>query len=558
MKMKGGDAFVKLLKAFGVSHVFGIPGDSLGFYDALFREDSIRHVLVRHEQAAAHMADAFARVSGRVGVCDASSGPGVTNLVTGLATAYADSVPVLAVATTSPTKIRNRDNFQELDQPALLQTVTKAVIQIDQPERIPDLVKRAFRIATTGRPGPVVLNVPLDVFLRSAEYGDDDFLCSPEFGRYPALRVRAEAKEANIVLDALRKAHKPVIWCGGGVITSGASAEVEAFAELTGIPVTTTYMGKGAIAETHLLSLGPAGQLGRPVTNQYLADVDFVLAIGSRFTNVDTANWTIPKRGTPLIQIDIDPVEIGKNYDVVHSVWSDAKLFLQDLIVAAKETKWDGPRADGAVSALRKSWLATSGVESPQSAPVNDEPVHPLQAMRALREAMGPDDTLICDSGFNQIWGGQYFEVERKGRYYVGPRGMGTMGFAFPAAIGAKLACPERRFVALAGDGGFMMLLHELETSIRMKTPVVVCVLNNGNLEYCRQAQIGLMGGRLLSTDFTDTNFAEIAKAFGARGVRVTRSAELCGVIREALEAPVTTVVEIVTPQSAKPDGVAF
>ena len=558
MKLKGGDAFVQLLKAFGVSHIFGIPGDSLGLYDALVRDGGIQHVLVRHEQAAAHMADAFARVSGRVGVCDASSGPGVTNLVTGLATAYADSVPVLAVATTSPTKIRNRNNFQELDQPALLHTVTKAVIEIDRPERIPDLVKRAFRIATTGRPGPVVLNVPLDVFLRSAEYGESDLLCDTVFGRYPALRVRAEAKEAGVVLDALRKARKPVIWCGGGVIISGASAEVEAFAELTGIPVATTYMGKGAIPETHTLSLGPAGQLGRPPTNEYLAGVDFVLAIGTRFTNVDTANWTVPKPGTPMIQIDIDPIELGKNYDVVHAVWSDAKLFLQDLIAAAQKMKWEGARADAAVGALRTSWLATSGIESPQSSPNNEEPVHPLQAIRALREAMRPDDTLICDSGFNQIWGGQYFELQRPGRHYVGPRGMGTMGFAFPAAIGAKLACPDRRFVALAGDGGFMMLVHELETSIRMKTPVVVCVLNNGNLEYCRQAQIGLMGGRLLSTEFTDTNFAEIAKAFGARGVRVTRSTELRGVIRAALESPVTTVVEIITPQSAKPDGVAF
>jgi acetolactate synthase-1/2/3 large subunit len=558
MKMKGGDAVVKLLKAFGVSHVFGIPGDSLGLYDAVFREDTIRHVLVRHEQAAAHMADAFARVSGRIGVCDASSGPGVTNLVTGLATAYADSVPVLAIATTSPNKIRNRNNFQELDQPTLLQAVTKAVIEIDMPERIPDLVKRAFRIATTGRPGPVALNVPMDVFLRSAEYTDSDFVCNPEFGRYPALRIRAEAKEAAIVLDALRKARKPVIWCGGGVITSGASAEVEAFAELTGIPVTTTYMGKGAIPETHTLSLGPAGQLGRPVTNQYLADVDFVLAIGSRFTNVDTAGWTVPKRGTPMIQVDIDPAEIGKNYDVIHAVWSDAKLFLQDLIAAARTMEWKDGRADRAVADLRQTWLATSGIESPQSSSTNQEPVHPLQAIRALREAMRADDTLICDSGFNQIWGGQYFEVQQKGRYYVGPRGMGTMGFAFPAAIGAKLACPDKRFVALAGDGGFMMLLHELETSIRMKAPVVVCVLNNGNLEYCRQAQMGLMGGRVISADFTDTNFAEIAKAFGARGVRVTRSADLRATIDEALESPVTTLIEIVTPQSAKPDGVAF
>jgi acetolactate synthase-1/2/3 large subunit len=558
MKLKGGDAFVQLLKAFGVSHIFGIPGDSLGLYDALVRDGGIQHVLVRHEQAAAHMADAFARVSGRVGVCDASSGPGVTNLVTGLATAYADSVPVLAVATTSPTKIRNRNNFQELDQPALLHTVTKAVIEIDRPERIPDLVKRAFRIATTGRPGPVALNVPLDVFLRSAEYGENDLLCNTAFGQYPALRVRAEAKEAGVVLDALRKARKPVIWCGGGVIISGASAEVEAFAELTGVPVATTYMGKGAIPETHTLSLGPAGQLGRPPTNEYLAGADFVLAIGTRFTNVDTANWTVPKPGTPMIQIDIDPVELGKNYDVVHAVWSDAKLFLQDLSAAAQEMKWEGARADAAVGALRTSWLAASGIESPQSSPHDEEPVHPLQAIRALREAMRPDDTLICDSGFNQIWGGQYFELQQPGRHYVGPRGMGTMGFAFPAAIGAKMACPDRRFVALAGDGGFMMLVHELETSIRMKTPVVVCVLNNGNLEYCRQAQIGLMGGRLLSTEFTDTNFAEIAKAFGARGVRVTRSTELRGVIRAALESPVTTVVEIITPQSAKPDGVAF
>jgi acetolactate synthase-1/2/3 large subunit len=407
MKMKGGAAFLTLLKAFGVSHIFGIPGDSLGFYDALFRDGGIQHVLVRHEQAAAHMADAFARVSGRVGVCDASSGPGVTNLVTGLATAYADSVPVLAIATTSPTKIRNRNNFQELDQPALLQTVTKAVIEIDRVERIPDLVKRAFRIATTGRPGPVVLNVPLDIFLRSAEFGENDLLCNSEFGRYPALRVRAEAEEVRIVLDTLRKARKPVIWCGGGVITSGASAEVEAFAELTGIPVTTTYMGKGAIPETHTLSLGPAGQLGRPATNEYLSDVDFVLAIGSRFTNVDTANWTIPKPGIPMIQIDIDPVEIGKNYDVVRAVWSDAKLFLQDLIAAGQELTWQDARADSAVGALRNSWLATSGVESPQSSPRDEEPVHPLQAMRALREAMRPDDTLICHSGFNQLWGGQ-------------------------------------------------------------------------------------------------------------------------------------------------------
>jgi acetolactate synthase-1/2/3 large subunit len=556
MKLKGADAFVRLLKGFGVTDIFGIPGDSLGFYDAIYRDGGIRHILVRHEQGAAHMADGYARVSGRVGICDASSGPGVTNLVTGLATANADSVPVIAIATTSPTKLRLRGNFQELDQPSLLKPVTKAVIEIDQPERIPELVKRAFRIATTGRPGPVAINVPLDVFFRSAEYEDSDFACESAFGRFPALRVRPQREDAAHVLDALRAAKKPVIWCGGGAVMAGASAEIQAFAELTGIPVTTTYMGKGSIAETHPLSLGPAGQLGRPVTNQYLADVDLVLAVGSRFTNVDTANWTVPKRGVSMIQVDIDPAEIGKNYDVSYSVWSDAKLFFEELNAAARDLSWN--RAGDTVSSIRSAWLAERGIASPQSAPTDDEPVHPLQVIRALREQMAPDDTLICDSGFNQIWGGQYFEVQRPGRYYVGPRGMGTMGFAFPAAIGAKVARPEQKFVALAGDGGFIMLLQELETALRIKAPVVICVLNNGNLEYCKQAQRGLMGARFISTDFIETNFSEIAKSFGCRGVRVTKSSQLATAIRQALDAPVTTVVEIITPESAKPDGVAF
>lgn len=558
MKLSGADAFVRVFKGFGVAHMFGLPGDSLGLYDGIFRDGTIRHVLVRHEQAAAHMADAYARVTGRVGVCDASSGPGVTNLVTGLATAHADSIAVIAITATSPTPIRQRGNFQELDQRALLSTVTKAVIEIDNPARIPELTKRAFRVATTGRPGPVVINVPMDVFLAQGEFADDAFDCDDRFGAFPAMRVRPQEGEAQRVVELLASAKKPVLWCGGGTITAGASAEVLAFAELAGIPVATTYMGKGAIPEAHPLSLGTAGLLGRPVTNKYLADVDLVLAIGTRFTNVDTANWNVPKRGTKIVQVDIDPSELGKNYDAVHSVWSDAKLFMKELLAAAQQAGVKNRGAQDEVAAIRSAWLVERGPDSPQAMPSGEEPIHPLQAMRALRDAMKPEDTLICDSGFNQIWGGQFYEVPRVGRSYVGPRGMGTMGFGFPAAIGAKVAQPDKRFVALAGDGGFMMLIHELETSLRLNAPVVVCVLNNRSLEYCKHAQIGLLGGRFISTDLSDTNFAAIAQAFGCRGVRVTRSSDLQAAIAEALEAPVTTVVEIVTPDSAKPDGVPF
>lgn len=558
MKMSGADAFVRVFKGFGVAHMFGLPGDSLGLYDAIFRDGTIQHVLVRHEQAASHMADAYARVSGRVGVCDASSGPGVTNLVTGLATAHADSIAVIAIASTSPTPIRQRANFQELDQRALLAPVTKAVIEIDNPARIPELVKRAFRIATTGRPGPVVLNVPMDVYLAPAEFADDAFDCDARFGAFPAMRVRPQEGETQRVMELLAGAKKPVLWCGGGVITAGASAEVQAFAEATGIPVATTYMGKGALPEAHPLSLGTAGLLGRPVTNKYLADVDLVLAVGTRFTNVDTANWNVPKRGTKIIQIDIDPSELGKNYDAIHSVWGDAKLFMAELLAAAKQAGFKKLDAEREVTAIRNAWLVERGPDCPQAMPSDEEPVHPLQAMRALRDAMKPEDTLVCDSGFNQIWGGQFYEVPRAGRSYVGPRGMGTMGFGFPAAVGAKIAQPDKRFVALVGDGGFMMLIHELETSLRLNAPVVICLLNNRSLEYCKHAQLGLLGGRFISTDLSDTNFAAVAEAFGCRGVRVTRSSELQAAISAALESPVTTLVEIITPDSAKPDGVPF
>lgn len=558
MKLTGADAFVRIFKGHGVTHIFGLPGDSLGLYDAIFRDGSIQHVLVRHEQAAAHMADGYARVTGRVALCDASSGPGATNLITALATAQADSIGVVAITSTPPAPFRQRDNFQELDLRALPDGVAKAVIDIDNPARVPELTKRAFRIASTGRPGVVVLTVPMNVFLSEVEFNETELACDARFGVFPALRVRPSEGEAEKVLNFLRNAKKPVIWCGGGVVTAGASPAIQALAEATGIPVTTTYMGKGSLPENHSLSLGPAGLLGRPMTNNYLADVDLVLAIGTRFTNVDTANWSIPKQGTAIVQVDIDPAELGKNYDVVHSVWADAKLFAEELAALARASAEKNLDTPNEVSELRALWLSERGIDSAQAQYTQNEPVHPLQAIRALREVMELNDTLICDSGFNQIWGGQYFEVTRPGRSYVGPRGMGTMGFAFPAAIGAKVAQPQRRFVALAGDGGFMMLIHELETAVRMKTPVVVCVLNNRSLEYVKAAQTGLLGKRYISTDLGDSNFAEIAKAFGAQGVRVTRSADLPAALKKALESDIVTVIDVVTPDVAKPDGVPF
>ena len=554
LTLTGGQALVRILKAFGVRHIFGLPGTQLRFYDAIARDGTIKHVLVRHEQAAAHMADGYARNTGMVGVCEASPGPGSSNLVTGVSEAWASGIPMVVLATTSRAAVSGRANFQELDLVTLFRPVVKRVLTLDRAARIPEILKRAFRIAASGKPGPVVVVVPVEVHAENAAFQEHDFVVGKDEGRWPARRMAPLAQDVARVAELLAQAERPLIWAGGGVHASGATGTLETLVAMLQIPVATTYMGKGSISEMHPLAIGPVGQIGRPSTNDLVRKADLVVAIGTRFTNLDTAGWTLPARGTRLVHVDIDPEEIGRHFEVDVGICCDARTFIEALTAASRHLARSGRRwADESRSEVLR-WRAERGPQSPVAVSSESGKVHPLQAIAALQRAMDPGDVIICDSGFNQIWGGQYFETMESGRRYIGPRGMGVMGYSFPAAIAARLSDPTRRYVALCGDGGFMMLLQELETSVRIGAPVVVCVLNNRNLEYCTQI-MQAQGGMPMSTTMLDTDFAHVARAFGCNGVRVTSAAELEAAVAAALESSLTTVIDVVTPDSVMPDG---
>ncbi len=572
----GGDLVVAVLEAFGVEDLFGLPGDQTPIYDAIYRRSGPRHILVRHEQAAAHMADAYARATGKVGVCDASVGPGATNLVSGIAEASTSGIPVIALVSDIRTDWRGRDSFQEVDQVGVFGPITKEVFSVDLVSRIPELLTRAFQIATTGRPGPVLVSLPLDVL--KAEHTIDPASISVDrrYGRFPAVRMTPPAEDIAEGLRLLRQAERPVILAGGGVLASGASAEIQALAEAIDVPVATTFMGKGSLPERHPLALGPFGLLGRAPANEYVLGADVALAVGTRFTNVDTAAWRIPDPAITIVQIDVEPTQIGRNYPAALALPGDARSVLRamlDLLDAGSEVDTGsdtdtgseadpGPRPSGptaaAVEATTSRWRTERGTESTVANDDTASPVHPLQVIRALDRAMADEDILICDSGFNQIWGGQYFEVGAAGRTYMGPRGSGVMGFALPAAIATSLVRPDRRVVALCGDGGFAMVLQELETARRTGAPITVCIMNNGNLQYIRENQRLLHGSRFISTDFSELDYAAIARAFGCVGIRVEHSGDLDGAIGEAIGVDRPAVVDVRILADAVPDRLSL
>lgn len=558
--MTGGEALVEMLRRFGVEMMFGLPGEQTDVYDAIHRGSGIRHVLVRHEQAAAHMADAYARTTGRVGVCDSTVGPGAANLVSGISEAFTSCIPVIAIVSDVRTDWRGRDSFQEIDQVNVFRPITKKVFSVDHIERIPEFAARAFQTATTGRPGPVLLNLPLDVLKGRHAFTPSDFTVDERYGRFPAHRPTPPAEDITAAAGSLLAARRPVILAGGGAVSSNAAEEVQELAELLGIPVATTFMGKGTLAEDHPLCLGPFGLLGRPAANEYVGGADFVLALGTRFTNVDTAAWRIPDRKTPMVQIDIEPTQIGRNYFVKQALPGDIRAVLRSMLEDIR-SRGDVPARDALreeVSALTARWRQERGIDSPAARDDDASPVHPLQVIRALRNTMDAEDVIICDSGFNQIWGGQYFEVRRPGRRYMGPRGFGVMGFSLPAAIAHSLADPGRRVVALCGDGGFAMVMQELETALRSGARLTACIMNNSNLQYIKENQRLLHGSRYISTDFSELDFAAIARAFGCAGIRVERSGDLEGALSEALASERPAVVDVKVLGDVVPDRISL
>jgi len=540
-KMTGAQALIEALKREKVEVIFGISGGALlPIYDVLYNSD-IRHILARHEQGAAHAADGYARASGRAGVCMATSGPGATNIVTGLANAYLDSSPVIAVTGQVNTYSANssymigRDAFQEADIIGITTPITKYNCQVKSAAEIPKAVRMTFHIATTGRPGPALIDIPKNTQTEKAEMEFPDNVqirgYKPNTEPHP-LQVKKAVK-------LLLKAERPMILAGGGVNLSNASPELLQLAELLMMPVATTFMGKSCFPENHPLSMGNIGMHGTRLANKMILEADVLLAVGTRFQDRSTGTLDDFCPDAKIIHVDIDAAEIGKNVDVDVPIVADAKstlkLIRQQLV--KKLNKKENTPWVNRVKEVKEKFLSEMDLgKGDLTAP---------KLLKELRKLLPENAIIATEVGQNQMWAALHFQTI-KPRTFISSGGLGTMGFGFPAAIGAKVACPSCPVVDIAGDGSFRMTEQELGTSVTEDIPVVVVVLNNSMLGMVAQWQRLFYKGRYSGVKLGSVpDFAKLAQAYGAEGVRVGSLNEFSEAMKKALKTEVTTVIDV-------------
>jgi len=551
--MNGANALIKSLEQQKVDVIFGILGGALlPIYDALCGNTKIRHILSRHEQCSAHAAEGYARASGRAGVCMATSGPGATNLVTGIANAYMDSSPIIALTGQVPSKGVNtsymigRDAFQEADIIGITTPITKQNYQVRNVADIPKIVNTAFHIATTGRPGPVLIDLPKNV---QVEVADIEFTNKIDARGYN-LVTDPDLAQISRAVELLSNAERPVILAGGGVVTSNASDELMQMSDLLMAPVATTFMGKSAFPEIHPLSVGSIGMHGNPAANRIISETDVLLAVGTRFSDRATANLDTFCPGAKKIHIDIDAAEIGKNVDVDVPIVGDAKKSLH-VLHAALEKNLKKKNGKAWTKRVKEAKEALSPL-------IKDRPkdLVPKALLSELRKLLPEDAIVTTEVGQNQMWSALYFQA-LKPRTFISSGGLGTMGFGFPAAIGAKVACPNRVVVDIAGDGSFLMTEQELASSVMENIPVTVIVLNNSVLGMVAQWQRALYKKRYMAVNLGKTpDFVKLAEAYGAQGFRVASVAEFQKAVKEALKSEVTTVIDV--PIGSEEDVVPF
>ena len=499
--MRGGEAIIESLKNMGVKTIFGYPGgQTIPFYDMLYDAD-MDHILVRHEQAAAHAADGYARASGRVGVCLATSGPGATNLVTGIGTAYMDSSPIVAITGQVPTHLIGNDAFQEADIIGITMPITKHSYQPKDPDLIPSMIKSSFEIASTGRPGPVLIDVPKEVQEGELTEFRDDLIQTP--GYNPT--VKGNIKQIKKARDLIKEAKKPMILAGAGVIIANACCELKKLAKTINAPVMTSLLGKGAFDETDDLALGMLGMHGRKVSNDYINESDLLIAIGIRFSDRTTGRLDSFVPDTKVIHIDIDPAEIGKNVDVDLPIVGDAKNILKSLNKVLDEYT---------PSNEVNNWTDMIKAKKQELMPrvsYDDVPLKPQTVAH-------------------------FFDTQ-KPRKFISSGGLGTMGFGFPAAIGAKVACPDDPVVSINGDGGFLMVCQELATVREYDLPVIAVVLENRTLGMVYQWQSLLYNNRHSQTLLGNSpDFVKLAESFGVNAVRITKPGETKEALSSAMK----------------------
>jgi acetolactate synthase-1/2/3 large subunit len=521
MKMTGAQALVESLRREGVEVIFGYPGGSLlPIYDVLYDVKDIRHILVRHEQGAAHAADGYARASGKVGVCMATSGPGATNLVTGIATAYMDSVPMVAITGQVPTFAIGKDAFQEADITGITMPITKHNYLVNDAAMVPRVVKEAFYIAHTGRPGPVLIDFPRDVQQAELEFRYPESVDLPGYRPVTAGHVKMIERAAELIDGAQR----PVIYAGGGIIAADAQAELIALAERADMPVTTTLLAKGGFPETHPLFLGMPGMHGTAYANFALHEADVILAVGTRFDDRVTGKLDMFARNARFIHVDIDPAEIGKNVSAVLPIVGDAKNVLGALVKKVSANKHPEWRAT--IEQWRKQYpMGWKG-----------DGLKPQYIIQEIHRATEGKAIIATEVGQNQMWAAQWYPCTEP-RQFITSGGLGTMGYGFPAAIGAQVARPDRVVWDIAGDGSIQMNIQEMATAVANKLPVKIAVLNNGYLGMVRQWQTLFFKNRLSYTDLAvgTPDLVKLAEAYGAVGIRVTEESEVRGAIEKAM-----------------------
>jgi len=533
MKMTGAQILLKCLEREGVEVIFGYPGGTvLPIYDALFDSKNLKHILVRHEQGAAHAADGYARATGRTGVCLATSGPGATNLVTGIATAHMDSIPMVAITGQVVSPLIGRDSFQEADIFGITLPITKHSYLVKDLAELPRVIKEAFHIASTGRPGPVLVDIPKDLTMIQGTFKYPEKMSLPRY-KLPSSGDARRIKEAASVIS---QSKRPVIYAGGGVITAGASAELTELAHRCQIPVTTTLMAMSCFNGEDSLSLGMLGMHGTRYANYAVSDCDCLIAVGARFDDRVTGKVDTFATKANIIHIDIDPAELGKNVQPHVPITGDVKVVLGELLQHMEPQE-------------HPEWLAQIG-EWKEKYPLRYEScgsegrIKPQFVVEQIYQMTSGKAVITTEVGQNQMWAAQYYRYTEP-RTFISSGGLGTMGFGLPAAIGAQLGRPDKIVFDIAGDGSILMNSQELATAVHYQVPVKVAILNNQFLGMVRQWQEIFNDRRYSSTDLTSApDFVKLAEAYGLVGIRATRPEEVRPALEKAINTPGPVIID--------------
>jgi acetolactate synthase-1/2/3 large subunit len=548
-RLTGAQSLIRSLEAAGVEIIFGIPGGAiLPAYDPLFDSKQINHILVRHEQGAGHAAQGYAMATGRVGVCMATSGPGATNLVTAIADAHMDSVPIVAITGQVPSAAIGSDAFQEADIRGITMPITKHNYLVTNAAEIPRAIAEAFHIASTGRPGPVLVDISKDALQAMTSFTWPESIDLP--GYRPV--TRPHSKQVREAAKQIVEARKPVLYVGGGVIKAGASAELKVLAELTGIPVVTTLMARGSFPDSHELHLGMPGMHGTVAAVGALQKSDLLICLGARFDDRVTGHLPSFAPDAKVIHADVDPAEIGKNRHADVPIVGDAREVIADLIVAVQAEHDAGRKGEysdwrGQVFGLRERYPL--GYDHPE-----DGSLSPQYVIERLGEIAGPDAIYVAGVGQHQMWAAQFVKYEKPGTW-LNSGGLGTMGYSVPAAMGAKAGAPDKVVWGIDGDGCFQMTNQELATCAINNIPIKMAIINNGNLGMVRQWQTLFYDSRYSNTDLQSKripDFVKLADAYGCVGLRCEKAEDVDATIRKAMEInDVPVVIDFVVHADA-------